>query len=1328
VNLERPDLSRAFREFIAGGDGVLIGAPGVGKTHLLKQIVRELRAEQQNECLFLPADRMPFESDAHLRDELGTRGDIISFLEQRTQGRRGYLIVDALDAVRGDRPRAFVLGLIRRVLARLSDSWSVVLSMRTYDALRSVELDEIFPPTSEAAPAARYQFPGAVCRHFFVPPLADDEIDAASTQLPWLPGLWDGAHDDLRELLRVPFNLWLLERLFERGAAVEEVSPVHSEVQLLNLFWRQRVRSGPLEPDQRHLASRAAGAMVRQRTLWADTHEVYEAGANAAWLALHSSEVLQDANNEATRVSFAHNVLFDYAASVELLNDDAAALANFLREEPDRALFLRPTLNYFFARLWFTNRIRFWDIFWTLFDANEPQARLVAQVLPPGIVAREARSLDDLEPLLSRLGSDAAHAENAILRVLQALRTHGVANDAVWAAFASRAARRASRVYGWDLARFLAELLEREEQLVRPDPDVDRSVSRGARSLLRLALESHDPGLEHLAAVWLVGVVARTYEVDSADARGLFETILSRITDPNSPVELVYRLADAVEHFWGVDPELAAAVYAATFAYVERSDEPTHVGGIVLALRSNRRQDFETAQYVLIEAAPRFLREQPVMGMRALVQAATNAAIVRERLEADVPEETFQFRGKRVRYRPDSSHIWDATGTVQEEAQKLVEIILAHLADLPAESADLAGAVDVIAENAASAFVWRALLKAGARDAARYTPLFHELLLAQPVLAHPETAPEAAAFLGAAAPLLDDDYLQRVEAVIVELAGRDDERMGHWARRLVAQIPEERLTTDAARRVRSEVLADQEASSNRPLISFSTFSEGYDEERWLRDEGVATDAPTNRRLLEATEHLQQFASQFVNEETIPAAAVTDVIASLDAALALLQTQADAPALLLDTVWARVGDAAAVAARSETLDDRGVAVLRRALLACASGEAPRPVEGADETFNFPAWSPAARNGAAQGIPRLLRHGADDEMLAALRTLARDPAPSVRYLLALELPRLVREHEDSYWALTALYAENERNRVVQQALGHALMAVASLPDRESPVTETLDQLLRRVPLADAGRSLPNEDRLGALVVGLTVVRGNESARGRLDEALREAPPTYLSTLVLHLMHYVDYRRVGNPESRPMAEAALSWLPQIIERIHAALREEAGAAQPDDSDRGERIRELFDVLDRIISRFYFESGVYEGRGGPAATRGEICSFFNAIRPVLRQLAEIAGGADGVGLPARTAHHFIELLRGSLACDPAEVLHLTRLAVDASRGAGYAFDPMAAREVTAVVETTLADHREIARSGQPLDDMMRLLDAFVEAGWPEAQRLVWRLEELFR
>jgi hypothetical protein len=1327
VNLDRPELTRAFREFAATGHGVLIGAPGVGKTYLLKAMVRELQAAPASECLFLPVDRIPFESDADLRAELGVTGHVLSFFERQTQQRHGYLVVDALDAVRGDRPRAYVLGLVRRVLTRLPDSWTVVLSIRTYDALRSVELDEIFPLASQAAPEPKYQMPGAVCRHFYVPPLNDGDIKEAKAQLPWLQALWKEGHDDLRELLRIPFNLWLLERLFARGTTMAEVSPVHSEVQLLNLFWRQRVRSGPLEPDQRHLTSRAAGAMIRRRTLWAQRKDVYEAGANEAWIRLQSSEVLQDANDAGTRVSFGHNVLFDYAASIEVLDDDAGALADFLRQEPDRALFLRPTLNYFFARLWFTNRPLFWEIFWMLLAAEEPQMRLVGQVLPPGIVAREARSLDDVEPLLSRLESDGDHSEEAVLRVLQALQTHGIANDEVWPGFAARAARRASRIYSWNLGRFLSEQLERNQQRDAPSDVVREQVSVGARSLLRLALSAPDPALEHVAAAWLIGVVARTYDVDSADARNLFEMIVSRIADPSTPVDLIYRLANAVQHFWNEDPELVASVYAATFTHVELSEEPTHMGGIIVAMSSTRRQDFGLAQYVLLEYAPRFLRTQPAVAMRALVQAATGAAVAREHLNEATPDETFEFRGKRVRYRQDNSHFWDAPGTVQEDAQKLFETILAYLAELPTGSAELEQAVNVIVENAVSAFIWRSLLKAAARDAEKYALLLHELLSAEPVLSHYETAPEAAAFLGAVAPLLDDTNMRRIENAVVELSVRDDERDRHWARRLVAQIPEDRLATDVARELRVEALADPEASSNRPPVSFSTFSETYDTEGWLRDEGVETEAPANKRLLAATEELQEFATRFINERTIPNDAVVAVVAALSKALELIRADSGFPAALLDMGWARIGDAAAVAARSETLDQGAADLIRRALLACASGDAPRPAEDADEKFTVPAWSPAARNAAAQGLPRLLQHRTDDEMVAALPVLATDPAPSVRYLLALELPRLVPEHDASFWELADLYAARERNRVVQQALGRALIAVAS-PDREERVTHTLDQLLQRVPLADTERSLPNEDQVGGLIVGLAVARRNQWAMTRLDEALRDARPPYLSTLVFHLLHYVGYSWIVDPKRRDMAEAALGWLPQIIERVHRSLRYEADRAQVGDSDRGEAIRGLFDVFEHILSRFYFQSGIKQGQGGQHATPAEICSFFGAIVPILRQLGEITGGTSGLGLPARTAHHLIQLLRGCIACDPAEVLHLTRLAVESARGTGYAFDPMAAQEVTAIVETTLADHREAARSGQPLDDLMRVLDAFVQAGWPEAQRLVWRLEELFR
>lgn len=101
---------------------------------------------------------------------------------------------------------------------------------------------------------------------------------------------------------------------------------------------------------------------------------------------------------------------------------------------------------------------------------------------------------------------------------------------------------------------------------------------------------------------------------------------------------------------------------------------------------------------------------------------------------------------------------------------------------------------------------------------------------------------------------------------------------------------------------------------------------------------------------------------------------------------------------------------------------------------------------------------------------------------------------------------------------------------------------------------------------------------------------------------------------------------------------------------------------------------------------------------------------------------------MPASTAHHLVEYLHGVVRCDPVAVTHLARLAVEGGASSGYAFDSIAAREVTELVEELLSDHRELLRDGEPLADLMLLLDTFVAAGWADAQHLVFRLEEIFR
>jgi len=67
-------------------------------------------------------------------------------------------------------------------------------------------------------------------------------------------------------------------------------------------------------------------------------------------------------------------------------------------------------------------------------------------------------------------------------------------------------------------------------------------------------------------------------------------------------------------------------------------------------------------------------------------------------------------------------------------------------------------------------------------------------------------------------------------------------------------------------------------------------------------------------------------------------------------------------------------------------------------------------------------------------------------------------------------------------------------------------------------------------------------------------------------------------------------------------------------------------------------------------------------------------------------------------------------------------------SRSPGYNLDSMAIDQVVKLVETILADHRDQMRDPEALNQLLGLLDIFAETGWPEALRLVWRLDEVFR
>ncbi len=92
------------------------------------------------------------------------------------------------------------------------------------------------------------------------------------------------------------------------------------------------------------------------------------------------------------------------------------------------------------------------------------------------------------------------------------------------------------------------------------------------------------------------------------------------------------------------------------------------------------------------------------------------------------------------------------------------------------------------------------------------------------------------------------------------------------------------------------------------------------------------------------------------------------------------------------------------------------------------------------------------------------------------------------------------------------------------------------------------------------------------------------------------------------------------------------------------------------------------------------------------------------------------------------MELLNGVLRYDPALVLRIAAEVVIFSKRFSYNIDSMAMEEIVKLVESILADYRDKVQDDASIKNLLEILDAFVEAGWPQALNLVWRLDEIYR
>lgn len=1344
MNISRLEMMDALVSFTRENHGCVVGAPGAGKSYSLKQVATQI-IEAGGVCLYLPVDKLPAKNHGDLKTLLQfEEKTLVEFLTSHPKREEGYsvLIVDALDAARSEATRVFYGSLISEVVHALGDTWRVVCSVRAFDAKRMNNLLNALPSSKKNNALSIFEdvIQDVHCRHFNIPALTERDILEAATTIPGLETLYSRGNDDLKCLLYSPFNLWIIHRLVEGGLNLSEVSDVRTESDLLNFYWNYRLAECADEEAAKALLRAACMAMVNSHSLSAVRSDLVESGHGAAIPEVLRAGLLEDMTRTGQRVVFPHNILFDFAVSVLLIDETPKGFRSFVTEETSRTLFLRPSIEFFLERIWTESCDLFWNIFWDLLAPDDEALRLVGRLLPPAVLLRNAVSLEELDPIFTEWAADPVKGELALQRVLQALHTLDVPSgrEELWAGWCCRIAETPSLGLLFYLTRSLEVLLE--AVLSRQIEDSSgQTIGEASRKLLRWILTERnhiqDTRLDRIGAIGLVPLVCKTVRTDTEDSVDVLSDVIILIEEKSFPIEYISRLCHNITPLMEHTPAFAAKVYRVIFGRDETSDDQTVMRDGVLSLTSNRRQDFRMCHYALKEAFPEFLKKRPEEAVVTAVIAGTAGILVahryRDRDEEDLSgiQHSFDLLEHKWTFLEDGCHIWGQS-THPDDAEEIGHALFAWIREeLESGLTDRFTMFLITLKNhTCSTFFWRQVFVLAAEFPDLLVEAVWQFATVSVFLHLSDVRYEMGTFLAQANARLTSDQLGEVERTILDLpdlaTGADDEnpRYFPYARDcMLKKLGSEFLSESG--RTYLEALGPDERAEIPPPHTFNVNLKGYSEKEALREQGIGEDTPGYNEMTLINEKMSTFCNQWQNKRP-DAEGVQQGLPLLREAWNLYNSNLVEIELLknrLITQCSRCCEKLSTGVESPR--DEAYDLCKEILLYCAEHSLPEPYDEMDQQFTYPSWSPAPRTEAAQGLPWLARFnsGDDADLLHAIERLSADPVPSVRYLLAEHLFRLAWEHEDKFWRLIETRSTTEKNTTVLLGLAESLRHVIGKDTDKA--CELLDHL---VPAALADTERENlMDRVIALAVGTYLHFDHEWGRNVIAQ-ISDDPgrkPKAMNRAMLDSVGFITPTLLDDAGDIFRAEKARDWLLQVIPSVAQRV------VRFLDEGNSEKGTELYHGLDTVVSQIYFPLADTRGGGRkPASTSEQKTKFFSFIRPLLECVLDSCEGEQSLGLHAHTAHQFVEMLNLTLSFDPPYVLHQARRVIELGQAGNYQHDSLAIGEVVKLVESVLANHRGDIREGDALNDLIEILDIFCDAGSTKALNLVWRLDEIFR
>lgn len=1314
----RRECQDAVEQAVQSGSLLIIGEPGAGKSGVLNALARSLR-NRGDDVLELAVDHYSVESLEGLSRELRLDHCLTEVLEAWDGTSHGWLIIDALDATRGGKGEAVFRPLIEQVLNQ-KGRWRVIASIRNFDLRMGVKLRDLFkghPPVAERADA---QFSSV--RHIVIPRWSDNEFSLLLEQSSALSTSLKHASDRLHDLAKVPFNTRLLADLVSQYADIN-LSRISSQSELLKLYWRYRVEKHGL--NARQCLKALVDHMITTRSLRAPS---LLTGADADMIDTLSREgvVVREANDR--WVQFRHHLLFDYAAA-KISFDPDALIAGTLRfpKQQAQGLMLSPALGFVLQEIWDYNEDHhgFWQAVSHL--VNDSDGDPIIRSSTGRIAAEYPVTQNDLLWLAKRVAMDDQNVIATLSHLCGALAIRFEDEKEVallpWVYLVSALTPDINKV-----AETLRFLLHPLTKLVT-DPVLRNILGAACRAVLSYGLKQSEPGYFVRSAIPLVADTTNT-DVD-ASCRLLTQIIsvkrLQRFGSEEIPV-LCYNINKIADR----SPEFVARIFEFVYSYDITEERETTLGNSsILPLRSNARQDYESARYSLGEFFSHFLEQHPEQAVDAAVNAL-NGYVTRCH-PVDSPVMHLSISGNDVSLKADNSHIWayNPTGKYAHDGEVLVKKLFQYLKS--ATEPDVLVLAELIRQKASLAIFWaRLFLAANERNDSLVDFLWP--IAAQEIFIRNEDTRKDAIDLvskGIARRPVEERQILENAAFRYNFSGYiyPEEAKKRLLYRLFNTIGSDNLSTEAARDFLKNTQGDDEISGNKRLFDISpvNVSTGipYD-----FIEGLDQNEPVNAMLISAVKTAKTALGLTTKNTLSCELSLEDIFGILEP----LREQLNAANIhtnVRTTAEDVIVRACAAAVEQKLLppaNDNQVDLLTPYFLDLLhmTSRAMSPTVNEDTEDNFAnsvSWgSPSPRIDAARifldVIP--LRPDLYDLLKPDIERMLIDPHPAVRLQASTRLLRLWDIDPDSVWHYLNERVDQEINTgIIEHMVGDGIRhLIYTDPTRSFCLIQKL--------LGRFSNDPERKHRIHKIVsIDLAILWGVHEIREAYDilQSWIDDPIIYSHELKQILFTLRDGFVLGlteqsTPKDIGIRRRALDIAYSIIDSTGKKLEEYLPRTDLTEIEL-EDVRRCFTIIDRACLQLRF---VCEGKHNPEKPLGkkEVTIFFNETELHMRRIGDCS--------TPHTIYYLLELLETLVSVDPAKCFDLMAHALRHGARFGFQNEHMGMEQLVKMMGVFLADYKTIFEEEYRRTCLIESLDIFMDAGWPSARRLLYRLPELIQ